>query len=337
MIPFLLDHIHTNFDSLFPGKKEPPSLVPIKVPGKTGAGSKVNVLVFDGKDEQMLAACAFPRSPGSDESIAQEADNLLKFREALKHGPAAGTVPRVLFDGEIEDVRVLIQEGKPGISLQQILAAGAPYRKLFMICGAWLAELHAATTTARVKVAKEHLDAWLVQPLETLIEKNAFFDEARADKMRHWTAEAARVVSGREIPICGQHGDFNSHNILIHSRGIAVIDWEDALFECPPFLDLNQFIISGAHQLDASLSPSESMRRFALSRGAYRNTAHETASAYCKRLGIHPAFPMMMAPACMIHMANLYTETHRAQKTAAAHWIERLEVFIERCGTGEAW
>ncbi len=337
MIPFLLDYLRANFDTLFPGRKAPPAFVPIKAPGKRGARSKVNVLVFGGHSDGMLAVCSFPRSPEFDECITLEADNLRRCRDALKDRPVAGTLPEILFDGEIEGVHVLIQEGKPGISLQEILASGRSYRKWFMLCGAWLADLHASTTVARVKVAKEDLDAWLFRPLDTLIQGSVFLNADRVKKIRQWIDSAARFVEGQEVPLCGQHGDFNAHNILVHEQGIAVIDWEDARFDVPPFLDLNQFVISNAHQLKTGLTPAESMQRFALSRGAYRDAVHEMSTAYCRAIEIHPSFPMMMVPACMVHMACMYRMAHRGQEKASKDWLEMLDCFVTQCSAGECW
>jgi hypothetical protein len=337
MIPFLLDNIEQNFHEFFPGMETPDELLAIKVPGKAGAQSKVNVLVYGNQEDQLLAACMFPRSPDADFHVAREADNLRRFHEAMQGGPAMQMLPRVLFDGPIEGVRVLMEEGIPGVSLQEVLASGKEVRDALMTCAFGLAEMHKATTTKRITVDEACLKEWLFDPWDELLHRFPDYARQQGEAVTAWLREAAEAVTGMEIPLTGQHGDFSSFNIRIDGERIAVIDWEDARFDFPPFLDMNNFIISNAHQLQKGFTPMESMDRFALSSGTYRNLVNEMTGLYCQALDIAPSFLMMMAPACMMHMARMYMEPHRGQEHAVQHWLDRIAAFTEKVSVGECW
>ncbi len=337
MIPFLLEHIRENYSALFPEAEAHGELVAIKAPGKTCPNGKINILVFDERAGRLLAACMFSRSPDSDTYIEREASNVRRFSEASAHLSAGEVVPRLLFDGMIEGVRVLIEEGFPGRSMQEVLAAGKPYREIYLECGDWLAELHACTSAERVKVTTGLLDQWLFAPLDKIFEKFPGLNGNDRHEIQEWTSAAGEAIKGMEVPLVGQHGDFNSHNVIVNGGRIGVIDWEDAVFDLPPFLDMNSFIISNSHQLTKNMSSAESMRRVALSKTRYREIAGEMAGRYCEALGLPPGLLIALAPAYMAHMALMYLSEHRRQEKACADWINRLVCFVRHCEVGERW
>ena len=186
-------------------------------------------------------------------------------------------------------------------------------------------------------ITEESLDTWLRAPVEKLLQSTSDYGEEAVGHVRQWVEHAARRLCGNTVPIIAQHGDFNAHNIIRRRSGFGVIDWEDAVFHLPPFLDFNHFVVSNAHILGEAMTPSESFHRAVLTPGPYRTLARDLLLGYCRKLDIPPEFPVLMIPAYLAHVGNSYMNERRLQAHAVKHWSDRLVLFVQSHSVGEIW
>ena len=114
-------------------------------------------------------------------------------------------------------------------------------------------------------------DAWqesaLVQDIEVRL---AMLSQSGATGLQvlnsGWSA-ACRILTGKRMPLCLNHGDFASWNLLRTTQGLVALDWEYARPHWNPMGDFFHFHLIGA-ALDGSLRKGRVQRDLLLSKAA---------------------------------------------------------------------
>lgn len=192
-----------------------------------GRGDDLQRMVFlvTGSDDRDGRGWAVKvaRVPGSADSFARDEQGLALI--AAAGGPVAERAPRLLGRGEVEGFAYSVETAAPGHRLAEVLRR-------------------------RGRAAEPQLEAvaaWIVSlALTTAGPPRAWTDEAIPAELRSRLSAVAPVL---------QHNDLGTWNILSHSSGFTVVDWESARPEGLPLWDLLYFLADATAQMADEAAP----------------------------------------------------------------------------------
>lgn len=180
----------------------------------------------------------------SVQRIWRELDVLRECRSILQERPGSDNesahslgiqVPEVLFEDRDNYAFAMTAAPVPHRVWKQDLLAGVTRRRIAAACGRLLGRLHAVT--------------WRNPRIERRLGDRRFFDDLRIDPYYRHLCRAdeslERIIqplidSTLDRALCLVHGDFSPKNLIIHSEGMMLVDFEVGHYGDPAF-DLGFF------------------------------------------------------------------------------------------------
>jgi 5-methylthioribose kinase len=181
----------------------------------------------------------------SIERIWREADVLAICSELLarreKGRPHDATIPpartpRILFEDRDNYLLAMSAAPRPNVVWKAELLAGHVDPRIAAACGALLGTLHA--------------ESWLDEAIRRKIDDQTLFDQLRVDPY-YRTLAATRPESSKAVdrviraleahPRALVHADFSPKNLLVHAKGLLMVDFETGHYGDPAF-DLGFFL-----------------------------------------------------------------------------------------------
>jgi thiamine kinase-like enzyme len=226
--------------------------------------------------------------------------------------------------GHSDSVAAWAFEWVPGVSLEELLAAGQVERDTIARVGTALAELHAQEPPNLPRRTPEMDSVALTRVAESI----AFFHPDLADRVRalaHRLASTLESVYPTDRPL---HSDFNPTQVLIDGANVTFLDFDRAA-RGDPALDLGNFLACLEERALAGHLGTEiqSLRR-ALIQG-YGNASDRSLPI---RVRLHTAAALLrrMDPFRYWQPRQLRPEHSSCW---AAHWPRRVEaliIYVER-------
>lgn len=181
-------------------------------------GSLVSLLFLDGSDTPRYVL-RIPRDRAQPERVLANYKALENLRSI---NAVAGTVPRPVFQGEVNGSALTVETCMHGSSLYAELASEHGAARISTIMDGvfdWLWRLHSATWTDTDPAFRAAVASETRQVLET--------DLIRPESAAY-LAELIDPVATTGLPSAFCQGDFNSNNVLIAENGLpsGVVDWE---------------------------------------------------------------------------------------------------------------
>lgn len=179
------------------------------------------------------------------------------------------TVPEVLFSDRDNYVFAMSHAPADSRVWKEALLAGEVDQALGERTGMILGRMHQATAadTSRIEGFRDHT-VFVQLRVEPFYQR---IQERRPEVAREVAGIAERLLSIQEA-LC--HGDYSPKNILIHSRGFTLVDYETAHFG-DPTMDLGFFL---SHLVLKAIKRHEQRQEFyELTRSFWRNYAREVS------------------------------------------------------------
>lgn len=204
--------------------------------------------------------CKVGRTPGRAEEFQREADNLAKASKALTGSPVAQALPKLLFNGIVDKIPMLVYQAAPGEQVTpplgaKLSAANLAALKVGFLAGLpgidrmqtssirrWVANIspkmsQAATLLGRFQKATcretvdaaEHLSSWLEERAAKLPDS--------ANPGLECLNSAIKGLAGVPLPLTAVHGDFFLTNLLFNGSDVTLLDFEHFAPSGLPFLD----------------------------------------------------------------------------------------------------
>jgi hypothetical protein len=245
--------------------------------------SKVVTLVFDEPDSHPRLAIKAPRVSESVAPLRREADVLAALGRRPPSALPPG-VPRCLFVREVDGIPLVGETTVVGRPLERLLSR-VTLRSWATQGADWLVGL-VGNDPPRVAA---HWWRTIVQP--AIAAFAASFGQV-VDPSALQRAETVLREIG-ELPSACEQRDFAPWNILVSPDGqFAVLDWESAVVEGLPALDLLYFLAHVTFNVDQAERPEDRVASYrrsldpATTTGAVRR---DCLSGYFERLGLAPA------------------------------------------------
>ncbi len=212
--------------------------------------NKLTVLAFAEGSRRPSVVVKLARTPLSEPGIAHEASVLC----AIKDSPIAkvATIPTPLFSGRLGDVVAVAETVLDGRDLWTILT-----RRSFPPVANQLAD----TLAALVPIGPAE-DCWDRSIAPIVAEFQHRFGEVldQDDLARH--VQALRSLP--PLPRVIEHRDCSPWNLMVTSEGrLAFLDWESAVLDGLPVLDLSYFLVNGAFLVEGVLGSGRERASYA--------------------------------------------------------------------------
>lgn len=195
-----------------------------------------------------LFFCKVGRSKNDYEILTNEARNLNIAHEALRNSPIKNNIPKVAFNGMVEDIPLLVTKHVPlrhaEFHLSQSLFDGKTEkvdRDVFKALD-FLVDFQLSTATKKVTV-EDCLLPEISKFRTVLRETGADVSglDGALDGVTRFLTEKAKV----EFPLCAVHGDFDFFdNVMFLRHEVFLVDFEHYSREGLPFFDFSSLIFN---------------------------------------------------------------------------------------------
>lgn len=258
--------------------------------------NKLTVLVFAEGFRRPNVVVKLARTPLSEPGLVREASVL----DAIKDSPIANiaAVPRPIFCGQLGGALAVVETAVHGRELWTILT-----RSSFSSVANQVADTLAAL------VPKDSAENCWDRSIAPIIAEfqNRFGEVLNKDDL---TRQVQNLRSLPPLPRVIEHRDCSPWNLMVTSQGkLAFLDWESAVPDGLPVLDLAYFLVNGAFMLDGVLGSGYERTSYArMLAGSSSGAVVEGAlTRYRERAGLPPGVigPLRslawMAHACTEH------------------------------------
>lgn len=209
--------------------------------GGPRAVSKAVLLVFAEPAGEPRIALKAPRVPAAVPGVRREAA-VLAALGAGRDGPPG--IPRLLFEREAGGVPVIGESVITGRPLESLLTPRS-FRSLSLEVTDWLAVLAGRRAALPASAWREAL----VEPALARFERE--FGAVADPGMLRDGAAIARAIG--DWPAVPEQRDFGPWNLLVtREGGLGVLDWESAVLEGLPALDLLYYLAYAGFQRDGA-------------------------------------------------------------------------------------
>jgi aminoglycoside phosphotransferase (APT) family kinase protein len=309
------------------GEARPRSVRVLKLAARPGRQSSVSLLVFaDGRRTPSLLV-KINRDPGYADAILAEHRNISEIYGRLQG--CRSSVPRPLGCWQVDGHAVLCEtvvRGNPFGSRTFLLAEAAKRERVsrfISVALEWLASFHAETGQSHVVVDGAFMRDNFHVPVADFLQRHRSAVGGWESTLRELPRTVEKYV-GTALPVGAVHGDFTHANILIHERGIGVVDWEDCAARGLPFRDVFFLVCQLALNFDGRRPGPESLRSFFLSEwgagvvtGAFRE--------YAQRRGFDAGWFALMLPQ---FIASLLVNPIAAHRDPATYLFASPECLV---------
>ncbi len=184
-------------------------------------------------------------------SLKRELEVIRTLTEEPRLAGWRGLLPTVVASGEAGGHTYLVERVTPGVDGRRL-----PRARVQAHAAASIGELHRLTATQRV-VDERLLERWVDKPLRVLE------SVVEADGLGPVRSRLHESLAGRTLSLSWTHGDFVPGNVLVAADGSCVtgiVDWESAMPDDLPVLDLLQLVLAtrllaGGHELGSVVAP----------------------------------------------------------------------------------
>lgn len=334
----IYEQVHNRWRELGLIEKPSQNLAFMKVQGKLSNNASIIALVFDADKRRPVAAVKIPRNPACTTAVDSENAAMTKIRESFEGWEGLGRVSCEGFIEKISGAPILFQNAMTGHSMVKEVTSVAAVQDIYTQVLPWLLEFHQCRSVETV-LEGDRLEELVTKPIRNFFENVSEYPGIEVpSRVQDYLRGLSLAVTGEKVRLCGQHGDFNAHNLIVRENNestinFGVIDWEDFSNEQLPIHDLNHFFISNSKLVDMNLNAEDSFIKFVLSEGWYRDRYIDSVKKYEDAGMVRSEIfwkltPLYMACICL----RLMTE-HRSQESTIGVWITRANKFIERLPT----
>ncbi|MBN2058445.1 MAG: phosphotransferase [Candidatus Saganbacteria bacterium] len=253
----------------------------------------------------------------------------LLLKELLLIEPLKAHIPILLKDLLIDDCPILLVKACSGTMLHTLLDTETVPDKLARLIrsGADLAQsLHLAT-----KKPERTLDSKLIsdQAAKTLPLVRQHLPEKAAALEKQLELYLQKLGNEKtDIPGVCSHEEFNPWNILQQPGGqLIALDWEDAVSDGLPLLDLYNYflicmriLIAGESQSAKQRPQTEQQQRFAI----LLRTFTESIAAYCQALNLPEQAKDPLFVLFGLRSLAFFLDPKRQSVAYAKHWLPLL-------------
>lgn len=201
------------------------------------SSSHLVFFVLNGRKADPVLIIKVPRIANDYDRLSREESNLRLLHEKTEGG--IDSVPRIIAFEEYEDIRMLVETALPGHKMSSRMKQRPPKSSAEIVVP-WLTELHMAT--------REHNPGdsdWFERLIERPFDhiKESIPLSTREVTLMKQTQTVAEQFRDQDLPLVFEHGDLAPPNILLSDKGgIGVVDWELAVPEGLPAVDLFFFL-----------------------------------------------------------------------------------------------
>lgn len=312
----------------------PDSLVFLKVAGKPSPNAAIIALILDGSYRRPVAVVKIPRNPQSAPGLKREYEAMVDLRESVRdsrilaHTPCRGKL--VVLD----DVAILLQAAGVGHPMVREMSSRESIEEIYAQILPWMFDLHAHDAKECI-LKGEALHNLVETPISKFLGQfgNIASCELSSEARQHLLA-LPRMVEGRRVRLCRQHGDFNAHNTLVEYDGgrlkdFIIIDWEDYSVGQLPIHDLNHFFTSNSHLLGTGVSPVESYVKNIMCDGWYHNLYVKAVVGYETSGLVDRETFWALTPLYFIEMCFRIADVQRMQQDTFPTWVKRMNAFCD--------
>ena len=311
MIPQLKLYLIKHWPEIFPHIRLPRSIDFLQVSGSISAPGKVFFLAFiDGKPKPQFVV-KVSRNQRDNSFLVAEYENL-KYVHKITDEFAKESVPRAVLLEDIGEHKILIQTAVVGESLKRRLRAGPFINKGIILrvdelLTDWLANFQLKIGLKEEKLDSQFLEAYIRKPIETFV---LTFDLSEIEKQYFQSFdEIWNKLSGIQLPLVFQHGDFMFSNIFNLRRDkLGIIDWENARKAQLPMHDLFHCLLwQGFLFFKAKTEYERALANFQFSfceDNWYSKIIKSCFKKYCSKIGIDEKLMEVLFVMFLVNSAN---------------------------------
>ena len=327
--------VGARWDELEIPEKPSGDLVFMKIQGKLSANASVIGLILDGAERRPVCVAKIPRNPACPIGIDHEYAAMSAIRSTYEDWQYKFRIPFEGFVEPISGAKVLFQRAAIGHSMVKAMMGEMSIRGLYKEILPWLNEFH-RHNQKEVCLEGELLDVLVKKPIMLFCEKMQDYPDIEiSNRLREYLAALPANVSGKNVCLVSQHGDFNAHNIILKSDGLdpvdfSVIDWEDFRQDQLPMHDLTHFFVSNSKLLDMKADSGASFTGHIIENGWYQNLFMDAVKNY-ESFGIISAdLYWRLVPLYMVEMCLRLMDEQRKQEHTLGIWVSRANEFVHR-------
>jgi hypothetical protein len=267
--------------------------VTLETIGRRSSG-KIVALLHRRAAHAPIAAVKMARTPVSEQGLIRESDILAALH---RFADLPNGIPRLLFAArETGGLRV----GETALSGTPIvIGSAAEYESVADTATRWLLQLASSTRTAPDVVHVSAHSAWR----QFVNDYHPVLDDALR------TAVAQHLATLPDLPGVCEHRDFSPWNVHVahEDEGLVVFDWESAVLQGVPALDLIYFLSYLATELTGIPLSADSYRGAWDPATVAGRMNCQCLAAYASRIGIDPtAVPTLRLLTWLVHAASEY-------------------------------
>jgi len=191
-------------------------------------------LIFSESSHEPVLIAKIPSRPDYAPTMKSAFDMLREFYSSSRLKDLASSVPRPLYEGEIQGLHLFLESYCPGRTLpfRGYHLRYEPYR-CFASATAWLKQFH--LKTRETSAGEEEINRLFISLIRTAA--SAFPElEERLKPLQ----EECLALADKSIPVVYSHGDYTAKNILFgkDAEDVKIIDWERHQKRDLPLFDL---------------------------------------------------------------------------------------------------
>jgi len=230
----------SRWSELCPGLPAPQDLkVVAYLPAGRIIHPKFIFLIFSESSREPVLIAKVPSRPDYAPTMKSAFDMLREFYSSSRLKDLAASVPRPLYEGEIQGFPLFLESYCSGrtLPLRGYHLRYEPYR-CFASATAWLKQFH--MKTGEITAGEEEINRLFISLIRTAASAFPQLDE----KLKP-LQERCLSLSQKPIPIVCSHGDYTAKNILFSrdAEDVRIIDWERHQKRDLPFFDLLKFAL----------------------------------------------------------------------------------------------
>ncbi len=314
------EHVQTWF-----GENRVGELTFLKLQGSARKTGTVSFVVFANGRAEPTFVVRVPRDPRQAERIRAESRALSVLHRRLKGTPLAATIPNVVLRDRVGSLPVLWERAFPGKPLIRIfkdgLFARARVESGLLRALEWLVRFQKQTRAGCIRVTPAWLERHVQAPMHALSPGLEMGQETMRALMERW-----QRYTGERLPCVAAHGDFNPHNVLVATDGLAVVDWENFTRRALPMSDVLHLLVVTAFHLPQSASDlSVGFAQHVLGRTWYRNLMDRLLGRYALDVGIPVELVWAYLPVYLAEMR--LRELRTEQPHEGTLWLRCLKLI----------
>lgn len=331
MIIEITELINRNWNNWQSYHKEPIDLFFIKLNSRESEYGAISILVLSGKNTPLFFI-KVARNIKSSSIISYEYNILMSIRNLLfTQNQLSETIPQILTIDNTRGINYVIEKAIEGVNFNKIKFRNKKEKNLHLeIISNWISNFNLATKKT-FEESKDLVKDYLDRNIEE-ISGNRLLQETKyapIKKSLYYLQERiTNYILKYSIPVVCEHGDFSPSNIIINSKKINVIDWEDAIIHGLPGVDLWHFIISYNSQLSKNGKYKNKLPESIFDNRQNDKWIMNMVDNYCTKMELTKEYLWYCLPISLVRAINRDSSFHKNLHYSSKNWMDRLLQYV---------